>query len=386
MSIRQKLLLITDMYPDAENPVNGIFVKHQVQELYRFYDVTVFASYFPAKFHYSFSCGDIDEHRVYFPVASKAFVLASISYRLWVLPKLREVIRLYSPDLIHVHDCRHFPELSILSPFLAKTGIPHYLSVHNNRTLGSTSAYKPLSLFYKAKLRSAYRGWKHIFCINRQLQKMVEPYTGKHGSSVIGNAIGTFTATHHPAIDKVKAFLQDSSFRIISAGNLKKPKGFDLLLQALVQIPNPLLRLVIVGEGEYREELSAIVHKNSLEDRVLLIGRLSNPVLRSLYSLFDAFILPSYSESFGIVYLEAMDAGLPVAGVKGQGIDAVISHNETGILMEPHSVEDIVLCINSFMEDRQRAIAIGKAGKELVQNNYRLEQLIQKMIGVYETL
>ncbi len=400
-----KLLIISDMYPHADNPVNGIFVMHQAQMLSRDYEVMVLATYFPARPCHEYGVEQFPVHRVYFPVPNYAYSVSVISYRWYVLPYLKQVIRSFHPDLIHVHDCRHFPELYCLAQLLKRFSIPRYLTVHNSKTMpgrihqdSSSSewriwiyrnvrsiAAKMIAGYYQYALRVAYSNWTHVFTVNENLGRIILPWMGNTPISVIGNAIGKATTVTHPIIDTVKTFLSESKYKIISAGNLKKTKGFDLLLQAIARIPETGLHLVIVGEGEYRAKLERQIADLGIEDRVLLTGRQENSVFRNLLPLFDAFVLPSYDETFGIVYLEAMAAGLPVVGIKGQGIDGVIEDGINGMLLRPQKIGDIVCCIQKLMSHPDLAASIAQAGKQLVEDRYRLEHLCQRLKQVYET-
>ncbi len=403
--ILPKLLIISDMYPDTENQVNGIFVMHQAQMLNTYYEVMILATYFPAKPRYEYRIEQFPVHRIYFPVPDHFYSVSVLSYRWFVLPYLKQVIRSFRPDLIHVHDCRHFPELYCLAPLLRRYDIPRYLTVHNSKTMpgrihqdsapserrigilrkARSSAAKIFAGYYQYALRAAYSNWTHVFTVNENLGLIILPWTGNTPISVIGNAIGKATTVTHPVIDNVKTFLSESKFRIVSAGNLKKTKGFDLLLQAIARIPEKGLYLVIVGEGEYRAKLERQIADLGIKDRVLLTGRQENAVFRNLLPLFDAFVLPSYDETFGIVYLEAMAAGLPAAGIMGQGIDGIIEDGINGILLRPRNIEDIVCCIQKLMRHPDFASSIAQAGKQLVEDRYQLEHLCQRLKQVYET-
>jgi len=106
--------------------------------------------------------------------------------------------------------------------------------------------------------------------------------------------------------------------------------------------------------------------------------------LRNMYPLFDAFILPSYSETFGIVYLEAMAAGIVTVGVRGQGIDGVIKHGDNGLLVEPKSIKSIEQQIRWIINHPMEAKSIALAGKIMVDRDFRMEQLCDRIRSVYE--
>ncbi|MCK9557618.1 MAG: glycosyltransferase family 4 protein [Candidatus Cloacimonetes bacterium] len=382
-----KLLIVTDLYPDQSNPVGGIFVKHQVLELQKHYDVYVFATHMlDGTSKMSLSRVPEGEYHHYFKMFRPLFFLNTIKYRILVIPRLKRVIRTFKPDLIHVHDCRHVPELVNLAPFLRKTGIPHYLTVHNIITHPSNIRNPLLRKIYRILLPITYRGWKHIFCVNRNLSRQIDDIASTSSTSVIGNAIVQFSHVTDSFIDKVSCFIRGADLKIISVGNLKYTKGFDLLIKAIAGIvrEGKDIRLAIFGEGDQRAHLDSLIMEHGLLNKVCCFGSVENTLLRNLYPLFDAFILPSFSETFGVVYLEAMAAGIVTVGVRGQGIDGVIVHGKNGLLVEPMRVDSIENQIRWIMAYPSAARILGEAGKLLVERDYRIDQLCASIRRVYE--
>lgn len=382
-----RLLIITDLYPDQFNPNGGIFVKHQVHELMKYYDVYVYATHMFDVYSSLIPRKAPDgEYHDYFKMIRPLFLLNTIKYRYLVIPRLRKVIQEIKPDIIHVHDCRHVPELVNLAPMLHKSGIQHYLTVHNMTTHPVRIKNPILRMIYRCLLPIAYRSWDHIFCVNNQLIQQISAIVETHSISMIGNAIKPFSTVSDPLIDKVASFLEGSEFRIISAGNLKSTKGFDLLIEAVAGIvrDGKHIRLAIFGDGDQRETLDRLITDHGMQNAICCFGAIENTLLRNMYPLFDAFILPSYSETFGIVYLEAMAAGIVTVGVRGQGIDGVIKHGDNGLLVEPKSIKSIEQQIRWIINHPMEAKSIALAGKIMVDRDFRMEQLCDLIRSVYE--
>src|SRR5207245_9052865 len=101
------------------------------------------------------------------------------------------------------------------------------------------------------------------------------------------------------------------------------------------------IRYVLVGEGEDRARIEALVRELDLCGVVVLAGGVSPRELVDYYNLCDVFAMPSKGEGFGIVYLEALACGKPViAGNKDGSVDAVLN-GELGVLVDPESVDEI---------------------------------------------
>ena len=98
----------------------------------------------------------------------------------------------------------------------------------------------------------------------------------------------------------------------------------------------------------------------------------------------DVFVLPSYREAFGVAYVEAMAAGLLTIGVVGQGPEAFIRHEETGLLVQPRDVASIVNALRWVMHNRERMLHLALAGRDLVWREFTWGQHAVKLTAVYE--
>ncbi|MCB5229724.1 MAG: glycosyltransferase family 4 protein [Candidatus Cloacimonetes bacterium] len=384
---RQKLLLISDLYPTPENSVSGIFVKHQVQALRSFYDITVLATHFPG--NPCIRMEQTPEYRVIyvnFPQSRLLFPLTALHYRKWVLPQLKKLLKEWQPDLIQVHDCRHIPELLCLSSVLRDVPIRKILTLHNIKTLPELGEHLYLRQLYKYTLKRAFSIWDKVLFVNKAQKLRMEEIIPADKSVFIGNAIHPATACEDPFIRQTAESLQPDEFNILTVGNLTATKGFDILINAVAQMreQGKAVTLWIVGDGAQRENLSKLILDLDLQRQVHMVLAKSNEIVRQLYPLFDLFALPSYSESFGIVYVEAMEAGIPVIGVRGQGIDGVVIDGENGLLCQPKDQASLHEKISWVMEHPEAAKEMAKKGQTTVKEQYMMDDLIQRLRDIYE--
>ncbi|MBW6514534.1 MAG: glycosyltransferase [Candidatus Syntrophosphaera sp.] len=380
----KKLLIITDMYPHEAKTASGTFVQMQAEHLANWYEVKVVATFFPAEHkvvasrEQNYELVSIDwPVRVFFP-------LNALNYRRHALPAIRKVIREWEPDLIHVHDCRHLPELFCLSRALRKLPGRKFLSVHAVKTLPEMAETPLHAVFYRLALGSAYRGWDHVFCVNEGLRQRLGKYVPLSRSSNIGNAVTAIPDREVPR--ELVDWLHPGSFKIISVGRLVESKGFDLLIKAAAGLirQGHDLQVMIVGEGREKAALARLVEQLGLSGSVRVTGALDNPLVRNLYGFFDTFALPSYRESFGVVYLEAMSAGIPIVGVKGQGIDGIVEDGSTGVLTPPQSLPELEKALLWLRQHPEEAQEIARKGRELAQRDYGMDALIAKLRERYE--
>ena len=117
-----------------------------------------------------------------------------------------------------------------------------------------------------------------------------------------------------------------------------------------------------------------------------MVGAKSAEETMAYMAACDIFCLPSWSEGFGIVYLEAMAHGKPVIAVQGQGITSIVTKNETGILIPPHDSQAVANTIKSLIDNPQDSRQMGSRGKNLILKEFSLERWSDKMIGLYEQI
>jgi teichuronic acid biosynthesis glycosyltransferase TuaC len=383
----KKLLIITDMFPDRLNPVSGVFVKHQVDELAKRYTVRVIATYFPHQVRVETEhTADYLVTHLFFPYCRRIFLSTLITYRMFALPRIKALIAEWQPDLVHVHDCRYIPELINLQSCMQKSEVPWYLTVHNCTTRPDLIRSGVLRVFYQAGMNKAYRGWQHIFTVNEALKKLLNQYADPARISIIGNAIQPTPNIDKKLLEKYQMLLKPDCFKIISVGNLKREKGFDLLIRSVHDLRQRghNVQLVIIGAGAEEKLLSLLISKLGLGNFACLAGSQDNALIRNVLPLFDAFALPSYCETFGIVYLEAMAAGLPVIGIKGQGIDGIVRHGENGLLAEPCDLKDLIVQLEFLIQNQAQAKAMAEHGRQLVEKRYQLSALVNRLAEVYE--
>ncbi len=383
----KKILIITNLFPDKYSPHSEVFVQQQANELAKSYDVKVIATRFKHKLAVE------QDNRatykvtyIYLPVIKYVFLSLMFSYRMYAIPVIKRIITEWNPDFIHVHDYRHVPELLLLNDCLINYSIPRYLTLHNIRTHPVMVKSILFKWFYRLCISKSYSGWTHIFTVNDRIKDIIAKDAGVTAISNIGNAIGPIPQIPIGILDSYKQKLSNNSYKIISVGNLKLEKGYSLLIKAVSMLIKKKydIQVFIIGKGVEKEKLLSEISSMGLAGNIFLTGDLSNEIVRNLYTLFDAFVLASYSETFGVVYIEAMYAGLPVIGVKGQGVDGIVKHGINGLLVNPIDIEDLAEKIEYLINNKESVKEMATKGQALIKSEYQLEQLVNKYRYIYE--
>ena len=148
-------------------------------------------------------------------------------------------------------------------------------------------------------------------------------------------------------------------------------KGIETVIQALPRILRavPDTYYVIVGDGDDRLRLERLAQDTGVANRVLFAGRTDDKQLRSYYESCDIFVMPSYGEGFGVVFLEAMAFGKPVIGGNHGGIPEVVTEGMTGFLVEYGDVNTLTDRIVRLLTDEELRTQMSEASRRWVQQN-----------------
>lgn len=176
---------------------------------------------------------------------------------------------------------------------------------------------------------------------------------------------------------------------VISVGTLKARKCMDKTLEAFARIAGDYedATLTIVGIGEMEAQLRARIAELGLEKRVTLTGGLPHEAVIRRMAESDLFVLPSWGEGYGIVYIEAMAAGCIAVGAKDEGIEDTIRDGKNGFLVPAGDTDAVERVMRRVFEDEQKWDALREQGRrdarELTweRNAARTEAVYHEAIG-----
>lgn len=262
------------------------------------------------------------------------------------------------PDLI----IAHMPS-GIL--YADKLGLPFVAGIHNSDLEVLTN---PLYKFhFKKRLKTALHNAKAIACrsyvIEKKLLKLFPEFEEK-----------TFVAPSGISAPQPQERENHNKIKVLTCANFKKRKNIDMVIKACKDNYD----LTVVGDGKLRKNLEKI------DKNVTFTGRLSNDEVLKEMRKSDVFILPSVSETFGMVYLEAMSQGCITVCTKDDGIDGIIKNGENGFLTLPNiqDVKQTLDKINSLDNNERKALCdkafatLNMLTPELCANNY-LQQILK---------
>ncbi len=287
--------------------------------------------------------------------------------------KLTKLIKKKKYDIIHVH---LFPAdifAALASLFLPKD-IVWIFSEHcgyNRRR-----SYK----FCKILDGFTYSRYSKIICVSKRVEFNLFNWipSNKGKTKVIPNAV------------PIPKFLNPCSVKtydILFVGRLTQAKGVDILLKAVKILKNKYgrnLKIAIVGDGELEENLNNLTVELGVNKEVKFLGVRKN--IKELMDSAKIFILPSRSEGFGIVIIEAMSNMLPVIATNVGGIPELIENGKEGILSPPEDPKALAQAMNSLLENEELREKLSQAAYKKVREKYSIDVYSIHMLDFYKSL
>ena len=178
---------------------------------------------------------------------------------------------------------------------------------------------------------------------------------------------------------------------VLFVGRIQPLKGVDVAVRALAEIADPSARLMIVGGasgqegGSEVERIRELIDELGLTDRVDFVAPQPHYALSTYYRAADVLVMPSRSESFGLVALEAAASGLPVVAAAVGGLRTLVRHGETGYLIEGRDPTDYASAIDSILSSPEHASALGAAAAA-VASRYPWSGLASRLQRIYADL
>lgn len=176
---------------------------------------------------------------------------------------------------------------------------------------------------------------------------------------------------------------------ILSVGRLVPYKGFDALIRAAPLISEDTT-IVIAGDGPERERLSKSVIENNVQDRVFLVGRLSEAELISVFKEASLFCLPSTyrAEAFGVVLVEAMAHGIPIVScnIPGSGVSWVNKEGVSGINVPIGNAAEIANACNKILDDVELREKLSRGARNRYLKLFTEERSLDSILSIYREL
>lgn len=176
---------------------------------------------------------------------------------------------------------------------------------------------------------------------------------------------------------------------VFSLGRLVEYKGYEYLIKAARYLTDDYV-ILIGGTGPLKEELQALIKEEGQENKVRLIGYVSDDELPHYFGACDLFCLSSIqkTEAFAIVQIEAMSVGKPVIAtkIKDSGVSWVNAHTASGFNVEPQNAHAIAEAIEAVLSDNQVYRRLSEGALERYDNLFTKDTMVDLCLSIYEKI
>jgi L-malate glycosyltransferase len=306
--------------------------------------------------------------------------------------KLREVAIEQSLDLIHVHYAiphavsaylaremlrneRHLPVVTTLhgTDITLVGRDPSFLSI-TKFSIEQSNAITTISQYLKQATRDE-------FCIECPIE-------------VIYNFIDADYYRREPDESLRKSIAPNGEKIILHVSTFRPVKRIADCIKMIAKIyelengngNNPAVKLLMCGDGPERADAETLAWKLGVQESVIFAGKQPQAQIRDYLSIADLFVLPSETESFGLVALEAMACQVPVIATRVGGLPEVVIEGETGFLFEIGDIQRMAETALHILNDESERQRLGECGREIAVANFTTEKIIPQYEKLYESV
>jgi len=298
---------------------------------------------------------------------------------------LRNLIKREGFDVVHAHHA--FTPTPLLSLEAAdRLGVPSVLTNHSitfayssDLIWGTVSQLLP----FKRYINMADR----VIAVSGSAREFIERFMDGGRAAVIPNGVDVGRFSDPRPVSR--GVVDPDRFEhpmVFGVGRLAFRKGFHLLVESMPRVlrRHPGARLYVAGKGIMAGFLGLLVESLDLQDRVTLMGYVSDEALPWLYRLCDVFVLPSVSaESFGITLIEAMAAGKPIVASRIGGVPEIVDDGVNGLLFEPWDSQGLSEAVNALLGAPELAEDLGRRAHLSAEQNYSWPRVARRIEEVY---
>lgn len=284
--------------------------------------------------------------------------------------------------LASAHDLVHF-HFSVPTGLLAAVlgGRPYVCSLHGIDVPGYVREAELLQRLLRPANRRVLAGAARVFAPSRDIGRAILETCPQAAVEVIPH--GVDVCAFQP-----KATYGPTARRFVTIARLTDWKRVHRAVEAVIALRRdvPDAALDVYGDGESRGEIERTVAAAGAGGYVRLRGFAPHETLRDTLREYDAFVLPSISEAFGLVFLEAMAAGLPVVGFDRGGPAEVIRPDVNGLLIRQDALADLVAAIRALATEPGLAERLGRNGRQLAVETFSWDRVALRYREAYRSV
>lgn len=381
--MRKRLIITTSTYSSRGGGI-GVFATHSIKGLvdYHLRLVILHPNY---QFPYDFIHRDIN----YIPLTTIP-ILKEISF----FAKMFKLLKRGYSDIYNIH---WFPGALICYIF-KKLGfkIKYYVSTFGNEIMPAhpKNLFKHfVKRFMHSLMVKSLNGSDKVISISNYTKGVLVSFgVDESNIEVLPGGVDSdfFKPIFHTKELKKKYGFENKHI-ILSVGRLTKKKGFENLIAAFDNLSHKYadLLLIIIGKGDFKNELYKLVEKRNLWNKVKFIEYVSKKNLRDFYNMADFFILLSIEnklkgeyEGLGLVFLESASCGKAVIAANTGGISDAVVHKKTGFLVDPFDIKKVEEAMERILENPEESKRMGKYARQMILQKFDWKTITKRMYNI----
>jgi len=201
------------------------------------------------------------------------------------------------------------------------------------------------------------------------------------------NGVDTEVFKPNPNTTIRKKYGLEKNKVILTVSKLEEQKGIPNIIRAMPAILKEVkdAKLMIVGDGSYRDELKKLVSKLNLEEHVIFAGTVPFEKLPDYFNACDVFVNPTIRQNgYDLTIIEAMACAKPVVVSNIGSVPTVVEHYVDGILIPPGDINALSNEVIKLLNDKDLANKISKAARTKIVKNFSLDKMVEDTIKVYK--
>ncbi|KGX90983.1 glycosyltransferase family 4 protein [Pontibacillus marinus] len=305
----------------------------------------------------------------------------SSRYDLKVLTKLKNFIKENGYDLLHTHG----PRANLYGALIIKKlNIPWVTTIHSDPKLDFLKGGLKGKIFTKINLWSIKR-IDHFFAVSERFkQDLMDIGIPGDRVSTIYNGIDFSKSYAKTNLSREDLQLKQENFVIAMVARLHPIKGHHEVFEAMQNLSDPNVQLLLIGDGPEREDLQKKAKELNIQNQVHFLGFRDD--VPDIYQISDIGLLASYSESFPLALLEAAREKTPVIATNVGGIPHMLE--DTGWIIEPKDSQAITNALQEAIQEKEER-TLTKRGEDFhnhASQNFSLEQLAEATKKMYKKI
>jgi glycosyltransferase involved in cell wall biosynthesis len=293
------------------------------------------------------------------------------------------LVKKWKPDVVHLHTAWFWP---VARAIREQTQTPLVYTVHSlDRAEYEIGDFITHWDTQETVICAADR----VIALSRDERELITKYCPAAAERVriVGNGIADSVEARAAAVQN----RGEGPPVILYSGRFVDRKGIRELFQAIPQVldQSPGVRFVLAGGYGTATEIESVWLNDALRpyrSQIEFTGWLTPDRVAECYRRADILVMPSWYEPFGMVILEGMLHGLPIAATSVGGPGDILQHEETALLFSPKNAPEITSTIIRFVKDPDLRHRIGRAGARCVRRSWLWSNIVEKMRSVYEEI